>query len=78
MEDKMGYHEFDEFFWNYIDENLVSNMDLDTNKDWADEIVFSVWRTYKNSESLTENEVCKIAENIISAYNKYKPILGVR
>lgn len=77
MDNKMALEEFSEFFWEYISENLVTNRDLENNSDWADELVFSVWRVYKNSETITEAEACKISENMILAYKRYNPIFEI-
>ena len=43
---RMSLAEFEESFWTFIPENLVSNYDIDNNSDWANMIVHDAWRMY--------------------------------
>jgi hypothetical protein len=69
---KMSIEQFDESFWIFIDERLVSNMDIESNRDWADTLVHDAWRMYVAS-NVDHGYIFKILENTIYAYKRYQP-----
>ena len=70
---KMSLAEFEESFWSFISENLVSNIDIDNNSEWSNMIVHDAWRMYTMS-NVDHAFIFKSVENIIFAYRRYTPI----
>jgi len=70
--DKMSLHEFEESFWMFIPETLVSNVDIGNNNGWSDSIVYDAWRMYINS-NVDHGFIFKSIENIIYSYKRYNP-----
>ena len=72
-DDKMSIDEFEESFWAYIPESLLSNKDIDNNKDWSDMIVQEAWRMYVYG-NVDRAFIFKIMENMIYSYKRYMPV----
>ena len=70
--DKMSLAEFEESFWSFISEDLISNMDIDNNADWSNHIVHDAWRMYLMS-NVDHAFIFKSIENVIFAYKRFKP-----
>jgi hypothetical protein len=68
----LSFEEFEERFWNYIADELVSNRDIQDNTDWANMIVHEAWRVHANSK-VPYNVVMKTVEQVFTAYKTYKP-----
>lgn len=72
----MTFNEFSTYFWSYIDENIVSNMDrLENGSDFCENVCFDCYRIYEKS-GVDIDVICKIAENILFSVKRFKPMLG--
>lgn len=70
---KMSLAEFEESFWSFIPEKLVSNIDIDNNSDWSSMIVHDAWRMYTTS-NVDHAFIFKCLENVFFAYKRYDPM----
>lgn len=69
--------EFQEYFWNYINDNVVSNADINmNNKDFCDSVCYDAYRIYKQGD-ISIDVICKLSESILFNVYRFKPILGV-
>lgn len=64
--------EFNKKFWEFIAEDLVSNVDLETNDDWQNALTYKLWKRHNNSD-IDIAYVYTIAKDIIEVYKLYKP-----
>lgn len=72
----MTFEEFQIYFWSYIGENIVSNLDRSVdNKDFCEAVCFDCYRLYEQSD-VNIDTICKSAENILFNVYRFKPILG--
>lgn len=72
----MTLEEFQVYFWSYISENTVSNMDrISTNTDFCESVCYDCYRIYDQS-NISIDIICKLAENILFDVKRFKPILG--
>lgn len=72
----MNFEEFEEYFWSYIDENIVSNLDRSIdNRDFCESVCFDCFRLYEQSK-INIDIICKSAENMLFNVRRFKPILG--
>jgi len=72
----MTFEEFEVYFWSYIPENIVSNLDRRVNhRDFCDAVCFDCYRIHEQS-NVNKDTLCKLAENILFNVNRYKPLLG--
>ena len=73
----MNFEEFEEYFWAYINDSIVSNTDrVIDNKDFCDAVCFDCFRLYEQS-GVSVDIICKAAENILFSVYRYKPMLNV-
>jgi hypothetical protein len=69
------YESFSIYFWAYINENIISDLDRDMdNKDFCDSVCYDCFRMYSQS-NISIDEICKIADNILFSVKRYQPIL---
>lgn len=74
----MSFEEFEVYFWSYIPESVVSNLDRAVDhRDFCDAVCFDSYRIYEHSK-ISRDTVCKLAENILFSVHRYKPLLGNR
>lgn len=73
-DNKLSLSEFEEKFLEYIPETLLSNRDIDNNRDWSDMIIQEAWRLYIYS-GVDKGIIFKLSEQIFFAYKRYKPNL---
>lgn len=72
----MTFEEFEIYFWSYIPENIVSNLDRTIDhRDFCDAVCFDCYRIYEQSR-MSKDTICKLAENILFSVQRYKPLLG--
>ncbi len=72
----MNFEEFQEYFWAYIPENIVSNIDRTVNnRDFCESVCFDCFRLYEQTD-LNMDVICKAAENMLFNVHRFKPILG--
>lgn len=70
--EKLSIEEFEESFWEYMPQSIVSDEDIFNNKDWADMIVHEAWRLYSYSD-VDKSFIFKNIENVLFAFARYKP-----
>ena len=72
----MTFEDFEVYFWAYIDDNIVSNVDrgLD-NRDFCQAVCYDCYRIHEQSK-VNIDTVCKMAENILFNVCRFKPILS--
>lgn len=71
------FEEFEDYFWNYINSNVVSNEDIRiNNKDFCQSVCHDAYRIYSQSD-VSIDVICKLAEGILFNVYRFKPILGV-
>ena len=73
-DNRLTFEEFEEKFWGYISKEIVSNRDIEDNRDWADMIVQEAWRVHVYSNT-PYNTIMKTIEQVMFAYKRYKPVL---
>lgn len=72
----MTFEEFEEYFWSYIPEKIVSNLDRSIdNRDFCNAVCYDCYRLYTLSD-MDIDVMCKAAENMLFNVNRFKPILG--
>lgn len=72
----MNFQEFQEYFWSYISENVVNNLDRSANNiDFCESVCFDCYRMYE--QGMDKDSICKLAENILFNVSRFKPILGM-
>lgn len=71
----MPFEEFREYFWEYIPQSIVSDLDLIKNPDWADSVVYEVWRINQYS-GVDKSILLKLVENIMFSYQRFKPVFA--
>ena len=69
---KMSLPHFEESFWVFIPEDLISTKDIDRNSDWSDMIVQEAWRMYVTS-NIDHAFIFKMMQNMIYAYKRHNP-----
>ena len=73
----MNFEEFQNYFWAYISDNIVSDMDRAVdNKDFCDSVCYDCYRLYEQSGANIDT-ICKSAENILYNVYRYKPLLNI-
>ena len=74
----MNFEEFQEYFWSYISEVIVSNLDRSVNnRDFCESVCFDSFRLYEQS-GIHEDILCKSAENMLFNVQRFKPMLGIK
>ena len=73
LDEKLSLEEFQESFWAYIPDTLITNKDLENNRDWADSVVHDAWRMYIYSD-VDKLFIFKNAENILFSIKRYSPV----
>ena len=74
--DYSNLEDFKVYFWQYIDDNIVSYEDkFIENKDFCDSVCFDCYKIYKQS-NISIDILCKMAENMLFNVYRFKPILG--
>lgn len=72
----MSFEEFEIYFWSYMPESIVSNLDrIVDHRDFCDAVCFDSYRIYEQSK-MSRDTICKLAENILFSVHRYKPLLG--
>lgn len=72
----MDFIEFQEYFWSYISENTVSNLDrIRDNTDFCESVCFDAYRMYDQSK-VDIDFICKLSENILFSVRRFSPLLG--
>ena len=64
--------EFNRRFWEFIDEELVSNEDLEINDDWQRALTYKLWKR-QNSSDVDIAYIYTIAKDIIEVNKLYSP-----
>lgn len=64
--------EFNKRFWEFIDENLISNEELLFNDDWQRALTYKLWKRQNNSD-IDIAYIYTIAKDIIEVYKIYNP-----
>lgn len=72
--DNVTPEEFNRRFWEFIDEKLVSNEDLQNNDDWQRALTYKLWKRQNNSD-VDIAYIYTIAKDIIEVNKLYKPTL---
>lgn len=72
MESTLTLEEFEEYFWAYIPQSLVSNENLQNNREWADAVVHDTWRLYQYS-GVDKSILLKNIENTIFSFLRHRP-----
>lgn len=71
----MNFEEFEIYFWSYIPEHVVSNIDRSVdNRDFCESVCFDCFRLYERS-GINIDIICKAAENILFNVRRFKPLL---
>ena len=71
-----NFEDFQVYFWQYINENIVSPEDIYVdNKDFCESVCFDCFRVYQKG-NLNLDTICKLAENILFSVYRFKPLLG--
>lgn len=71
----MSFEEFEEYFWSYMPENIISNLDRSIDsRDFCESVCFDCYRM--NTQGVDKDTICKLAENILFNVHRFKPILG--
>lgn len=72
----MNFEEFEEYFWSYIPEHVVSDLDrVVNNRDFCNSVCYDSFRLYTHSK-MPIDVICKAAENMLFNVHRFKPILG--
>lgn len=72
----MIFEDFQTYFWSYIPEQIVTNLDRTVNNtDFCDAVCYDCYRLYERS-NVSIDVICKMAENMLVNVNRFKPILG--
>ena len=72
----MNFEDFQIYFWSYISEHTVSNLDrIRDNRDFCESVCFDAWRMYDQSD-VDIDFICKHSENMLTNVRRFKPILG--
>ena len=72
----MNFEEFEIYFWSYIPEHIVSNLDRTTNnRDFCNAVCYDSFRIYEQTD-IHQDTICKFAENMLFNVHRFKPILG--
>lgn len=72
----MSLEEFGEYFWAYIGNTIVTDLDRNVNnKEFCDSVCFDCYRIYQQS-GVSRDVICKQAENILFNVFRYKPFLN--
>lgn len=71
------FGDFETYFWSYINENVVSDLDRTVNNtDFCESVCFDCYRIYIKSGTNID-VICKMAENLLYNVNRFKPLLGL-
>lgn len=70
--DNVTPEEFNRRFWEFIDEKLVSNEDLQNNDDWQRALTYKLWKRQNNSD-VDIAYIYTIAKDIIEVNKIYNP-----
>lgn len=74
--DYTNFEDFKVYFWQYIDDSIVSPNDkYINNKDFCDSVCFDCFRVYKQS-NINIDIVCKMAESVLFSVYRFKPVLS--
>ena len=68
----MSLEEFEESFWMFVSEDLVSNKDIDNNKNWSSHVVHDAWRMYING-NVDHSFIFNAVQNVIHSYKRFNP-----
>jgi len=66
--------EFNQRFWEFISEDLVSNEDLLNNDDWQRAFTYKLWKRQRNSD-VDIAYIYTIAKDILEVNKLYNPLL---
>lgn len=69
----MNLNSFEDAFWMYVPEDLVSNEDIEINRDFCETIVEKMWRSYYYS-NVSHDFIFYTVLQVIKSFIKYKPI----
>jgi len=71
----MNFEEFEVYFWSYISENIVSNLDrVVNNRDFCEAVCYDCFRLYEHG-NIKIDIICKSAENMLFNVKRFKPVL---
>lgn len=74
----MDFEEFQVYFWSYIPENIVSNLDRSVNnRDFCESLCYDAYRLFTQS-NVDIDIICKSSENMLFNVLRFKPILGLK
>lgn len=72
----MKFEDFEVYFWAYINDTIVTNLDRSLeNSDFCEAVCFDSYRLFEKSD-VDINLICKLAENILFNVYRFKPMLG--
>jgi len=72
FDEKTSPEIFDESFWNFISNDLVSNKALQENNSWRQVLTYKLWLSYKDT-NVDISLVFNIAKDIIETFKAYEP-----